>query len=106
MWPSLLLLLGACARPEPGVVIHTDHDCSVDYCDVEIVIRNFGGDTFDIEYEFSAYGSASGERSRLVGEHSGRYTIEGHRTITLQRRFDVTAQPGAFATSTGSTRRL
>jgi hypothetical protein len=102
---SACVLLGACGSSEPGVSVRTEHDCNDTHCDVQIEIRNFGNDTFDIEYEISTYKTGGTNPTALVGELAGNHTILGGQSITLSKQFRVTGKPNTVATSVESTRR-
>ena len=84
----VFLLLGACSSSEPGMSVQTEHECDSKRFAVQIEIHNFGSDTFDVEYEFSAYSARRGEPVTLVGELAGSYEVLGGESITLQKQFE------------------
>jgi hypothetical protein len=102
---SACALLCSCGSSEPGVIVQTSHDCDDTYCNVEVEIRNLGGDTFDIEYEFEAYKHSALDSTSLVGELAGRHTISGGQSTILAKQFPVLGKPNAVATSTTIQRR-
>jgi hypothetical protein len=102
---STVVLLGACTISEPSVSLETEHDCDDTHCDVQIEIRNFGNDTFDLEYEISAFKNLDSSPSTLVGQIAGSYSILGGKTITLAKQFQVSEKPTTVTTSTEATRR-
>lgn len=98
------LVLSACDSPGLGVSVQTDHECNEAKCRVEIEILNYGQDTFEIEYEVTAYKRRPGDSNALVGELAGSQTVRGGQSITLIEQFPVRAKPNSVATSTSSTR--
>jgi hypothetical protein len=93
-------LLCSCGSSEPGAIVRTSHDCDDAYCNVEVEIRNLGGDTFDIEFHFEAYKHSALDSTSLVGELAGSHTIFGGQSTVLTKQFPVLGKPNAFATST------
>ena len=98
-------LLCSCGSPEPGVIVQTSHDCDDTYCNVEVKIRNLGGDTFDIEYKFEAYKRSALDSTSLVGELAGSHTIFGGQSTILAKQFPVLGKPNTVATATTTQRR-
>ena len=102
---SACALLCSCGSSEPGAIVQTSHECDDSYCNVEIEIRNLGGNTFDIDYKFEAYKHSAAESASLVGELAGHHTISGEQTTILEKKFPVLGKPNAVATSTTLQRR-
>lgn len=85
-------------------MVNTTHDCNDTVCNVDIEIRNFGDDQFEVTYDVSAYATSRGRAKELVGELTGSYTVAGREWTTLTKQFPVLEEPRTISTGTSWTR--
>ena len=85
-------------------MVSTTHHCDDTVCNVDIEIRNFGDDQFEVTYEFSAYATSRDSNKDLVGELTGSYSVSSREWTTLTKQFPVLEEPNLFSIGTTSTR--